>query len=76
MIWAKIIAGLVGLADKVAAIFKTKQDQAAGVAIQVAADQTANVEASKNAAMAAEHNAALDHDELVDKLRDQTGARP
>ncbi len=74
--WAKIVAGVVNLANTVAAFFKTKQDQDAGIAKQVAADQTANSEAATNATIIRERNAARSRDDLVKRLHEQTGVDP
>lgn len=76
MIWATIIAKALALANTLAAYFKTKQDQDAGVAIQRSADLTANAKASTDATVIHEHNAALSRDQLVERLRDQTGVDP
>lgn len=71
-----LLSGAVTLFNKVADAFRDKRLRQDGKNEQIVTDLSANAEQATNAAIIEEKNAVLTHDDLVDKLRRQTGASP
>jgi hypothetical protein len=71
VIWAAIVARLLGLANILASYFKSKQDHAAGAALQRDADHTKTMEVLKDVGAPVP---IVDRDELWERNKAKFGA--